>query len=146
MKVQVSSNFSKENLKRNLQVKKMKSPSSMRNGRLNTSKCRDKHQKMGVLYIHALKMPSLNYLITPKKRNKVLFYFLNQKNWKRGPTRSLSNCGPQPVGNRWSPPSIEPHFLYSCLPVFLPHVVNSSSLAPAHGYPVQTSPKNFKHP
>jgi hypothetical protein len=43
MKVQVSSNFSKKIWK------KKKSPSSMKNGRLNTSKCRDKLQKMGVL-------------------------------------------------------------------------------------------------
>ena len=38
--------------------KKKKSPSSMRNGRLNTSKCRGKLQKMEVLYIHSSKMPS----------------------------------------------------------------------------------------
>jgi hypothetical protein len=37
--------------------KKMKSPSSMKNGRLNTSKCRGKLQKMGVLYTHSSKMP-----------------------------------------------------------------------------------------
>jgi hypothetical protein len=30
-------------------------------------------------------------------------------------------------------------------PIFL-HMVNSSSLAPAHACPAQTSPKNFKHP
>jgi hypothetical protein len=51
MKVQVSSNFSNK-------IKwKWKSPSSMRNGRFNTSKYRDKLQKMGVLYTHPLKQP-----------------------------------------------------------------------------------------
>jgi hypothetical protein len=34
----------------------MKSPSSMRNGRFHTSKCRGKLQKMEVLYIHSPKM------------------------------------------------------------------------------------------
>jgi hypothetical protein len=43
MKVQVYSNFSKK-------FKKMKSLSSMRNGRFHTPKCRGKLQKMGVLY------------------------------------------------------------------------------------------------
>jgi hypothetical protein len=39
----------------------------MRNGRFHPPKCRDKVQKMGVLYIHSSKMhgPSL---ITPKNR------------------------------------------------------------------------------
>jgi hypothetical protein len=36
----------------------MKSPSSIRNGRLHPPKCRDKLQKMGVLYTHSPKMPS----------------------------------------------------------------------------------------
>jgi hypothetical protein len=31
----------------------MKSPSSMRNGSCNTSKCRGKLQKMGMLYTHS---------------------------------------------------------------------------------------------
>jgi hypothetical protein len=44
MKVKVYFNFSKNRI-----WKKMKSRSSMRNGRFNTSRCRDKLQKMGVL-------------------------------------------------------------------------------------------------
>jgi hypothetical protein len=36
-----------------------------------------------------------------------------------------------------------PSYLFA--PIF-PHVVNSSSLAPAHACPTQTSPKNFKYP
>jgi hypothetical protein len=57
------SNFNKKN------PKNMKSPSSMRNGRFNTSKCRGKLQKMGVLYTHSPKLPSpsSNFLIIPKK-------------------------------------------------------------------------------
>jgi hypothetical protein len=47
----------------------MKSPSSMKNGRFNTSKCRGKLQKMEVLYTHSFKRggPSPSFLITPKK-------------------------------------------------------------------------------
>jgi hypothetical protein len=44
MKVQLYSKFSKNKI-----CKKVKSPISMRNGRFNTSKCRGKLQKMGVL-------------------------------------------------------------------------------------------------
>jgi hypothetical protein len=47
MKVQVYSKFSKNKI-----WKKMKSPSSMRNGRFDTPKYRGKVQKMGVLYTH----------------------------------------------------------------------------------------------
>jgi hypothetical protein len=42
VKVQVYSNFSKNKI-----WKKIKSPTSMRNGRFNTSKCRGKLQKIG---------------------------------------------------------------------------------------------------
>jgi hypothetical protein len=42
MKVQVYSKFRKNKI-----WKKIKSPISMRNGRFNTSKCRDKVQKIG---------------------------------------------------------------------------------------------------
>jgi hypothetical protein len=52
MKVQMHSNLSKKKIKNNI-----KSPSSMRNGRFNTSKYRGKLQKMGVLYIHSPKSP-----------------------------------------------------------------------------------------
>jgi hypothetical protein len=49
----VYSKFSKNKI-----LKKVKSPISMRNGAFNTSKCRGKLQKMGVLYTHSLKSPS----------------------------------------------------------------------------------------
>jgi hypothetical protein len=67
IKVLVCSNFSK-----NILGKKMKSPSSMKNGRFHPSKCRGKVQKLGVLYIHSSKMPgpSPNFLITPKKSKR----------------------------------------------------------------------------
>jgi hypothetical protein len=51
MKVQVYSKFSKNQI-----WKKMKSPSSMRNGRFHPPKCSvngSKLQKMGVLYTHS---------------------------------------------------------------------------------------------
>jgi hypothetical protein len=50
----------------------MKSPSSTKNGKFYSPKCRGKVQKMGVLYIHSSKMPgpSPNFLITFKKEAK----------------------------------------------------------------------------
>jgi hypothetical protein len=64
MKVQVHSRFSKNKI-----WKKVKSPNSVRNGRFNTSKCRGKLQKMGVLYIHSPKRPS-PFPKLPKKNSK----------------------------------------------------------------------------
>jgi hypothetical protein len=52
----------------------MKSPSSMKNGRFNTSKCRGKLQKMGVLYIHSSKR-----LGPFSKLPKLLFFFKRKK-------------------------------------------------------------------
>jgi hypothetical protein len=52
MEVQVYSKFSKNKIWKN-----MKSPNSMRNGRLDTSKYRGKLEKMGVLCIHSPHMP-----------------------------------------------------------------------------------------
>jgi hypothetical protein len=52
MKAQVYSNLRKKKIS-----KKIKSPSSMKNGRFNTSKWRDNFQKMGVLYIHSPTSP-----------------------------------------------------------------------------------------
>jgi hypothetical protein len=64
MKVQVYSKFSKKN-----KLKKVKSPISMRNGTFNTSKCRGKLQKKGVLYTHSSKSPS-PFPKLPKKNPK----------------------------------------------------------------------------
>ena len=72
MKVQVYSNLRKK------KISKKKSPSSMRNGRLNTSKYRGKLQKIGVLYIHSSKSPS-PFSKFPKKSSKK---FKNFKKWK----------------------------------------------------------------
>jgi hypothetical protein len=65
MKVLVYSSISKKKF-----MKKMKSPSSMRNGRFHPSICRGKVQEMGVLYTHSSQMsgPSPNFLIKPKKK------------------------------------------------------------------------------
>jgi hypothetical protein len=54
--------------------KKVKSPISMRNGTFNTSKCRGKLQKKGVLYTHSSKSPS-PFPKLPKKNPK------NKKYW-----------------------------------------------------------------
>jgi hypothetical protein len=62
MKVQVYSKFRKNKI-----CKKMKSPISMRNGIFNTSKCRSKLQKLGVLYTHSSKSPG-PFLKLPKKK------------------------------------------------------------------------------
>jgi hypothetical protein len=52
MKVQVYSKFRKNKIS-----KKVKSPNSMRNGRIDTSKCRGKLEKMSVLCAHSPKSP-----------------------------------------------------------------------------------------
>jgi hypothetical protein len=52
MKVQVYSKFRKNKIS-----KKIKSPNSMKNGRFDTSKCRGKLEKMGVLCTHSPKSP-----------------------------------------------------------------------------------------
>jgi hypothetical protein len=43
----------------------------MKNGKFNTSKCRDKLQKMGVLYIHSPEMLGSSSIV-PKKNLKNL--------------------------------------------------------------------------
>jgi hypothetical protein len=53
--------------------------------------------------------------------------------------RSPAGCGVGLLCSKAAPP-----FPSSC-PHFFPHVVNSSSLAPVHARPTQTSSKNFKH-
>jgi hypothetical protein len=50
MKVQLYSKFNKNKI-----PKKIKSPNFMRNGRLHTSKCRGKLEKMGALCTHSSK-------------------------------------------------------------------------------------------
>jgi hypothetical protein len=52
MKVQVYSRFRKNKIS-----KKVKSPNPVRNGRFDTSKCRGKLEKMGVLCTHSPKSP-----------------------------------------------------------------------------------------
>jgi hypothetical protein len=52
IKVQVYSKFRKNKI-----PKKVKSPNVMRNGRFDTSKCRGKLGKMGVLCTHSPQMP-----------------------------------------------------------------------------------------
>jgi hypothetical protein len=47
----------------------VKSPLSMNFGRISTSKCRGKLQKMGVLYTHSLKSPGPS-----SKLPKILFF------------------------------------------------------------------------
>jgi hypothetical protein len=74
VKVQVYSNFSKNKI-----WKKIKYPSSMRNGRCNTPKCRGKVQKFGVLYTHFAKYHGQPQRTPPQKKKP-------KKNGKRSPT------------------------------------------------------------
>jgi hypothetical protein len=117
----------------------MKSPISMRKGTFNTSKCRGKLQKMGVLYNHSPKslgpLPKL-----PKKISKKI-----SKISKDGTKPDRSSVHPWPADDRWSPAgcrsihdpsSSVPFFLNffsSCPPIFA-HVVNSCWLAPAYAH------------
>jgi hypothetical protein len=57
------------NLAKSKISKKVKSPNSMRNGRFDTSKCRGKLEKMGVLCTHSPKSPS-PFPKLPKKNLK----------------------------------------------------------------------------
>jgi hypothetical protein len=62
----------------------MKSPSSIRNERLNTSKCRGKFQKMEVLYTHSPKMPGSSQTSQKKGFKKIKI-----KLQKRGSLQSV---------------------------------------------------------
>jgi hypothetical protein len=64
LKVQMYSKFRKNKI-----WKKVKSPISMRMGIFNTSKCRGKLQKMGLLYTHSPKSPG-PFPKLPKKKFK----------------------------------------------------------------------------
>jgi hypothetical protein len=77
MKILMYSNFSKRIWK------KMKSSSSMRNGRFHPPKCRGKVPKMGVLYTRSPKIPSPspNFYKYKRKKAKII--------GKRGPTRAI---------------------------------------------------------
>jgi hypothetical protein len=131
--------------------KKMKSPSSMRNGRFHASKSRGKVQKMGVLYTHSPKMPgsSPNFFKKLKEKKEK-----ENKRKEEGPAHSLLDCRPRQATN--GHPLIAngcPKFaLYKILLpplayIFL-HMWSTLAgwLAIAHACPAQTSPKNFKHP
>jgi hypothetical protein len=65
MKVQVYSKFRKEKF-----PKKVNSPNSMRNGRFDTSKCKGKLEKMGVLCTHSPKMLGSSSKLPKKKKNQ----------------------------------------------------------------------------
>jgi hypothetical protein len=74
--------------------KKVKSPLSMNFGRISTSKCRGKLQKMGVLYTHSPKSPG-----PFPKLPKIHFLKIKkfQKNWD---SRTGPGVNPRPAGDR----------------------------------------------
>jgi hypothetical protein len=92
MKVQVWTKFSKKQL-----WKKVKSPLSMNFGRISTSKCRGKLQKMGVLYTHSLKSPG------PSPKLPKILSFKIKKFQKNLNCPIGSGVDPRPAGDRWSP-------------------------------------------
>jgi hypothetical protein len=93
----------------------------MRNGTFNTSKCRGKLQKMGVLYTHSHKSPG-PFPKLPKKKFKKS---QKKKKQKIGTPTVLSGPVLRPAGDEQSLASLH----------FFPHVVNSSSLALGHARP-----------
>jgi hypothetical protein len=122
----------------------MNSPISMKNGTFNTSKCKGKLQKMGC-YTPILPKALAHSPNFQKKNFKI------SKFQKKMDSLVLSKCQPAvarwPRVNAWTGPDCFFFLivLISCPPLFA-QVVNSYWLAPAHGHPAQTSPKNFKHP
>jgi hypothetical protein len=89
MKVLGYSNLSKKKI-----WKKIKSPSSIRNGRFHPPKCWGKLQKKGVLYTHSPKRPG-PFLKLPKKNIKK-----RKKEKKKSHSLTGLGAGPQPVGDR----------------------------------------------
>jgi hypothetical protein len=130
MKVQVYSKFSKNKI-----LNKVKSPNSMWNGRFDTSKCRRKLEKMGALCTHP----------TKKKLKKIKkFENSGRATGQALGRRATSGHQLAPAGSHFIllPP---PFFLlpppfFLLLPPLLGTLVNSTSLAPAHARPTQTSP------
>ena len=102
----------------------MKSPISMRNGRLNTSKYKGKFQKMGMLYTHSLKMPgpSPNFQKQKIKKKKNIA--------KKRAAHNLSNYGRDQRATSSHLPAAAwrgPPFLYKCHLFF-------QTLAPLFGH------------
>jgi hypothetical protein len=92
MKVQVYSKFRKNKI-----PKKVKSPNSIWNGRFDTSKCRGKLEKMGVLCTHSPKCPGPFPKLPIKNWSKCRRKHQKKKKKKRTkPT--LSKCRPAAGG------------------------------------------------
>jgi hypothetical protein len=132
MKAQVYSKFRKNKIS-----KKVKSVNSMRNGRFDTSKCRGKLEKMGVLCTHSPKSPS-PFPKLPFKNLKKIKKF--QKNGTRGRQatagRHLDRVGLPLFFEFFF--CVALHFFAASSQLLL---VGSSTCGPTH-----SSPKNFKHP
>jgi hypothetical protein len=124
IKVQVYFKFNKNKI-----WKKMKFPSSMRNGRFHPHKYRGKITPIfwNGSDLHPFSQNAKPILITQKKGEK------NAKTTKKGgPAYSLLDFGPQPAGECWSLAGrVQKNSPSSC-PHFFAHVVNSYWLAPAH--------------
>jgi hypothetical protein len=132
MKVQVYFNFSKKKIKN-----KIKSPSSMRNGRFNTSKCRGKLPKMGVLYTHSPERLGPSPKLPKKKLKKSKnLKNLTAQDYRAAASRRLLVTGwphAGPILFSLLPPFfLLPPLFFLFLPPLLGTLDNSISLALAH--------------
>jgi hypothetical protein len=121
--------------------KKVKSPLSMNFGRISTSKCRGKLQKMGVLYTYSPKSPGPSPKL-PKFHFK-LFFFNSKKLGQLDMRRCrLTAGGRLAVTHSPQVDAYTCHVVSIFLEIFFLHaqVVNSLSLAAAHARPAHTSP------
>jgi hypothetical protein len=149
MKAHVYSKFSKKKIS-----KKKKSPNSMRNGRFDTSKWREKLEKMGVLCTHSPKSPGpfskLPIKNWPKCRRKHKKNSkIQKKKGQADPVQVLTRGRPATSG---CPPAAGRHLdrvglplffwiFFLWFPPFFAQVVNSCWLVLAHARPAQSSPK-----
>jgi hypothetical protein len=132
-------------------LEKVKSPLSMNFGRISTSKCRGKLQKMRV---HPFSQKP--WLIFQTSKNSFFIYFLIQKIWDSltgtsvdlrpaGDHWSLAGPGPPTCGRRPAVGAQSPCSHFSRIFFFLPSTFCASgqlslSLVVAHACPAQTSP------
>jgi hypothetical protein len=135
MKVQVYSKFRKNKI-----PKKVKSPNVMRNGRFDTSKCRGKLEKMGVLCTHSPQMPRSTSAFQKKNSKKSKKFKNSAAAVGQAQGRSsTSGHPPATCGSHFilfaSPFFLLPPLFFLLLPPLLGTLVNSTSLATAHACP-----------
>jgi hypothetical protein len=98
----------------------MKSPSSMRNGRFNTSRYRGKLQKMGVLYTYSSKRHGPFSKLLKKNFKKINFFIKRGHSLMGRGLPLTSGCPPAAAKCPQSPLCKKKFFL---LPFFFAHVL-----------------------